>query len=224
MSAHDILDRTQIDQQLRTLPHWRYRQGGLVTVYKLDNGRAALDFIAAAGDLAEESNHHPDLDWRYNRVFLRLSSHDAGGEVTTRDISAAASLSELAERLGADARPQEYRSFALAADTADPAQISGLWKTALGYKEGWQGELVDPFGRGPNVWFQQTGTPAESRLHLDVYYPLSDIAPVVAAAADAGGVLDDAHAPSWTIATDADGNRICLCTEHPDSEDGQEGA
>ncbi|EMY33099.1 hypothetical protein D477_016675 [Arthrobacter crystallopoietes BAB-32] len=220
MSADDILNRTQIDQQLRTLPHWRYRQGGLVTVYKLENGRAALDFIAAVGDLAEESNHHPDLDWRYNRVFLRLTSHDAGGEVTTRDISAAGAVSELADRLGAEVRPQEYRSFAIAADTKEPARISGIWKTALGYKEGRQGELVDPHGRGPNVWFQHTQSPAESRLHLDVYYPLSDIQHVVAAAAEAGASLDDAHAPSWTIATDADGNRICLCTEHPDSEDG----
>ncbi|MFD1213826.1 4a-hydroxytetrahydrobiopterin dehydratase [Arthrobacter sp. GCM10027362] len=106
--AKDILTREQIDAELRELSQWTYQQGGLVTVYKLENGRQALDLIAAVGDIAEEANHHPDLDWRYNRVFLRFSSHDAGGQVTTRDVSAAATVSAVAERLGAVAEPDKY--------------------------------------------------------------------------------------------------------------------
>ncbi|NKX53771.1 4a-hydroxytetrahydrobiopterin dehydratase [Arthrobacter mobilis] len=106
--AKDTLTREQIEAELRGLTQWTYRDGGLVTVYKLENARQALDLIAAIGDIAEEANHHPDLDWRYNRVFLRFSSHDAGGQVTTRDVSAAATVSVLAERLGAAAEPEKY--------------------------------------------------------------------------------------------------------------------
>ena len=43
-------------------------------------------------DIAEERKHHPDIDIRYNKVTLRLSSHDAGG-VTQRDV-------QLAEAIG----------------------------------------------------------------------------------------------------------------------------
>ena len=88
-AKEDILTRTRIDEALADLPDWRYRLGGLVTVFKTPTAAAALELIAAVGRLAEERDHHPDLDWRYNRVFLRYTSHDIGGEVTARDVGAA---------------------------------------------------------------------------------------------------------------------------------------
>jgi 4a-hydroxytetrahydrobiopterin dehydratase len=106
--AKDVLGSEEIDRQLSGLPQWRYADGALVSAFKLDNGREALNFIAAVGDLAEEQRHHPDLDWRYNKVFLRFTSHDADSKVTTRDVSAAAAVSVLASKLGADADPDGY--------------------------------------------------------------------------------------------------------------------
>ncbi|WP_104062154.1 4a-hydroxytetrahydrobiopterin dehydratase [Arthrobacter sp. 4R501] len=102
---HDILTHERIEAVLATLPDWQYRQGGLVAVYKTPTAAAALELIAAVGRLAEEQNHHPDLDWRYNRVHLRYTSHDAGGEVTERDAAAASAVSAAAVRLGATAQP-----------------------------------------------------------------------------------------------------------------------
>ena len=54
---------------------------------------AALELIAAVGRIAEEQNHHPDVDWRYNRVFVRYTSHDAGerGDPARHPEAAAAS-------------------------------------------------------------------------------------------------------------------------------------
>jgi 4a-hydroxytetrahydrobiopterin dehydratase len=101
----DKLSPERIDAVLAALPDGRYRQGGLDTVYKTPTAAAALELIAAVGRLAEEQNHHPDLDWRYNRVFIRYTSHDAGSEVTERDAAAASAASEAAARLGAIARP-----------------------------------------------------------------------------------------------------------------------
>ncbi len=102
----DILAKSEIDDALAELPDWRYRQGGLVTVYKCPTSAAALELIAAVGRIAEQQNHHPDLDWRYNRVFIRYTSHDAGGEVTRRDVRAATSASEAAAEVGAVAKPE----------------------------------------------------------------------------------------------------------------------
>jgi len=110
VAGKEALPQEQVDEALKGLPDWRYSGGGLVTVFKTQTAAAALELIAAVGRLAEEQNHHPDLDWRYNRVFIRFSSHDAGGQVTTRDVSAAATVSVLAERLGAVAEPDKYPS------------------------------------------------------------------------------------------------------------------
>ncbi|MCP1414785.1 4a-hydroxytetrahydrobiopterin dehydratase [Paenarthrobacter sp. A20] len=104
----DHLTQADVEGALRDLPDWRY-QDGLVTVYKTPTAALALALIAAIGRIAEEQNHHPDLDWRYNRVFVRYVSHDAGGQVTQRDVAAAASVSEAAAGIGAAAQPERYR-------------------------------------------------------------------------------------------------------------------
>ena len=101
----DILTQPQIDAALAELPDWRYRLGGLVSVFKTPTAAAALELIAAVGRLAEEQNHHPDLDWRYDRVFIRFTSHDAGTQVTQRDVAAAAAVSRAAAAASAAAEP-----------------------------------------------------------------------------------------------------------------------
>lgn len=103
----DQLAQAAVETALKDLPDWKY-QDGLVTVYKTPTAAKALAFIAAIGRIAEEQNHHPDLDWRYNRVFLRYVSHDAGGQVTRRDVAAAVSVSGTAAGFGAVAEPGRY--------------------------------------------------------------------------------------------------------------------
>lgn len=106
--AKDILSQEEIEAALPGLPDWQYRDGGLVTVYKLPTAAAALELIAAVGEIAEEANHHPDLDWRYNRVFLRFTSHDAGTKITARDVKAAQRCSGAAASMGAVAQPERF--------------------------------------------------------------------------------------------------------------------
>jgi 4a-hydroxytetrahydrobiopterin dehydratase len=209
----DILTRPQIDSALAALPDWRYRLGGLVTVYKSPTAAGALELIAAVGRLAEEQNHHPDLDWRYNRVFIRFSSHDAGSEVTQRDVGAATAVSAAAAGSGATAEPGLYRTVEIAIDTANPAEISEVWRTALGYRKGRFGDLEDPYGRGPGLWFQETATPSDNRLHLDIHRSKAESGPVLEKTAATGALMNHDHAPDWVVVTDSQGNRLCLCTE-----------
>lgn len=209
----DVLTRERLDAALAVLPDWRYRLGGLVTVFKTPTAAAALELIAAVGRLAEEQNHHPDLDWRYNRVFIRYTSHDAGGQVTERDPAAAAAASEAAVQAGATAQPGLFRTVEVGIDTADPAEIAEVWRVALGYKKRPGGDLVDPYGRGPAIWFQETETPNSSRLHLDVHWSKAESGPVLEKTAATGALMNHDHAPDWVVVTDAQGNRLCLCTE-----------
>ena len=212
-ATDDVLSRSRIDAALAGLPDWRYQLGGLVTVYEAPTPAAALELIAAVGRVADEQNHHPDLDWRYTRVFLRYSSHDAGDEVTPRDVAAAGAASAAAAELGAAAEPGIYRTVEVAIDSADPAAIAGLWRVALGYRKGRYGNLVDPFGRGPALWFQETSAPNANRLHLDVHRSAAESGPVLEKTAATGALINRDPTPGWVVVTDVQGNRFCLATE-----------
>ncbi|GAB4099889.1 4a-hydroxytetrahydrobiopterin dehydratase [Sinomonas halotolerans] len=102
----DVLSDEQLEGELARLPGWRATPEGLAAVYRLPSAAAALRFIAAVGEVAEELGHHPDLDWRYNRVVLRFATHDAGGKITTLDAAAAHRCLVHAETLDATAQPE----------------------------------------------------------------------------------------------------------------------
>ena len=66
----------------------------LVTTVELRDFAAALAFVNAVGAAAEAANHHPDIDIRWNKVHLVLSTHSAGG-LTVLDIALAAAIDRL---------------------------------------------------------------------------------------------------------------------------------
>jgi 4a-hydroxytetrahydrobiopterin dehydratase len=77
------------------------------------------------------------------------------------------------------------------------------------------GNLVDPLGHGPAIWFQEMTEPRpqRNRIHFDISVPHDEADARVAAALAAGGTLVSAEsARSWWILADADGNEICVCT------------
>ncbi|ALE06740.1 pterin-4-alpha-carbinolamine dehydratase [Arthrobacter sp. ERGS1:01] len=219
MAANDVLTRAQIDAELASLPHWRYRLGGLAAVLKCPTSAAALELFATIGAMAQAANHHPDVDWRYDTLFVTLTSHDAGSKVTARDAALATAISAAAVRAGATAHPELLRAVEIALDSDDYAAIAPVWAAALGFKAGESDDLLDPSGRLPNIWFQETQTPNPNRFHFDIHVPASEAQGVLAAVEAAGATLDHANAPAFVIATDAQGNRLCICTE-----EGRDGA
>lgn len=213
MEANDALGTGQIQVELARLPQWRYCLGALCTALVCESSAAALELLAGIGALAEEANHHPAVDWRYDTLFITLTSHDAGGRVTEHDAAMARAISGRAEATGATARPELLHIMEIAIDTPDAERISEVWRTALGYEEHANGNLVDPYGRGPAMWFQETPTPHENRFHLDVTVPFSESAAALDALGAAGAELDRENAPLWVVATDQQGNRLCISTE-----------
>lgn len=213
MSANDVLNTEQLRDTLDQLPMWRHGLGALRTALTCESSAVALSLFAAIGELAQEANHHPDVDWRYDTLFVTLTSHDAGGKVTARDAALARSISGHAEALGAMAHPELLRTVEIAIDTANPEGIAAVWKTALGYRKLSDGSLADRFGRGPALWFQETETPNPNRFHVDVTVPFDQSAAILEELEAQGAALDDKHAPMCVVATDAQGNRLCICTE-----------
>jgi 4a-hydroxytetrahydrobiopterin dehydratase len=50
-----------------------------VRTFTLGNFVEAVEFVNEVTEIAEEANHHPDVDIRWNKVTLRLSTHSKGG-------------------------------------------------------------------------------------------------------------------------------------------------
>jgi 4a-hydroxytetrahydrobiopterin dehydratase len=81
----------QITERLASIPDWKQEGGNLVRSFSFSDFREAMSFVNAVAALAERAGHHPDIDIRYNRVNLALSSHDAGG-ITEKDFALAAEI------------------------------------------------------------------------------------------------------------------------------------
>jgi 4a-hydroxytetrahydrobiopterin dehydratase len=140
-----------------------------------------------------------------------MYSHDAGG-ITTRDLTLAQRISEIAAEMGATADPGAVSVFELALDTPDAERIGPFWLAVLGYdRPAGDGQLHDGAGQSPTMWFQQTdeGEPRQ-HFHVDVYVPVEEREARVAAVVAAGGTVV-AEYPEWTVLADADGNKACIC-------------
>jgi 4a-hydroxytetrahydrobiopterin dehydratase len=89
-----ILNSEEIQRGLESIPNWRLEKGEIVRTFQFQNFAQALQFVNLVGKAAESLGHHPDIDIRYNKVRLALTSHDAGG-LTSKDFSLAASCDAL---------------------------------------------------------------------------------------------------------------------------------
>jgi len=87
------LAEAELNQFLGEHPGWRVEGRELLRTFELPSFREAIAFVGRVADAAEREDHHPDIDIRYRRVTLRLSSHDTGG-LTSRDPKLAALADE----------------------------------------------------------------------------------------------------------------------------------
>ena len=90
-----VLADTEIKQVLRGLSGWEQKNGPIQRVFEFPDFKAAMRFVNAVADAAEQANHHPDIDIRYNKVTMSLISHDSGG-ITQRDVQMAGRINSIA--------------------------------------------------------------------------------------------------------------------------------
>ena len=84
----DRLNDQEVDAGLARLPGWARDGDAIAKEFTLDGFPGAIAFVVTVAFAAEKADHHPDIDVRWNRVRLVLTSHDAGG-LTARDLSLA---------------------------------------------------------------------------------------------------------------------------------------
>jgi len=208
-----VLIRSEREAALDQLPDWRFMMHAFRTAFVAPSYAGAAALIAEIGAIGDSTGHHPDVDWRDDHVFVRTATNGEGG-VTAADVDLALAVSAAAARNGATARPELVRFVEIAIDTADPQALAPTWAAALGYEIDDEGDVWDPFRRGPALWFQRTESPDPSRFHIDVSVADDRGDPVLDEVVAAGGTrIDERFRPSFTVVADGDGNRLCICVQ-----------
>ena len=87
----------ELVEALVDLPRWSGDVHGLRRTVELPSFRDAVAAIVAIADVAEEMDHHPDVDLRWRTLHLTLVSHSAGG-VSELDLELARRIDELLPR------------------------------------------------------------------------------------------------------------------------------
>jgi 4a-hydroxytetrahydrobiopterin dehydratase len=82
------LEDEQIEQRLDELGDWRRENDEIFKTFEFDDFPTAVEFVNGVARLAERYDHHPDIDIRYNKVRLTLSTHSEGG-ITEKDFTLA---------------------------------------------------------------------------------------------------------------------------------------
>ena len=78
--------------------NWKEENNKLVGEFVFEDFSQAWAFMTEVAILAERKNHHPDWSNMWNRVVIRLSTHDAGDTVTEKDRKLADGISKIFER------------------------------------------------------------------------------------------------------------------------------
>ena len=76
---------------LKDIKEWKFNDNGIEKKFVFKNFSQALGFIVQVGIMAEKQNHHPELLNVYNKVNIRLSTHDANG-LTDKDFNLAKAI------------------------------------------------------------------------------------------------------------------------------------
>ena len=90
-----LLDSSAIDSALETLDGWTGDAAGIERTIECSSFPAAISLVDRVAEVAEEMDHHPDIDIRWRTVRFAVSTHSAGG-VTGLDVDLAGRIDALA--------------------------------------------------------------------------------------------------------------------------------
>ena len=88
------LTTKQIRLPLKAVPNWSKRAQTILRTFKFEGFLKSMDFVNRIARKAQKANHHPDIEIRFNKVTLKLTTHDEGG-ITAKDFSLARQCEEV---------------------------------------------------------------------------------------------------------------------------------
>lgn len=206
VTAEDVSGRA-------TLGGWRVIRHHLRTTLRTEDMSLGARLTSRIVALAEELDHHPDLDLRRTTLHVAVTTRSRG-TLTEADVVLAERISEVAAELGVPLDPRHGRELEIGIAVVELEAVRAFWRSLLSYEDD-DGELHDPQGRLPQVWFRRVGEGASTPgpLDLDVHVPHDQAEARVAAAVAAGGrVVSDDDAPACWVLADPEGTEVRVCT------------
>ena len=92
----DLMKPDELKARLKKIPEWELEKKHIERTFEFDDFSDSIDFVNSVSEVAEEEEHHPDIDIRYNKVRLLLSTHSKGW-LTELDFALAERIDTLAE-------------------------------------------------------------------------------------------------------------------------------
>lgn len=92
---NDTLSAAEIQAALGGLAGWSVESDALAKTFQFGSFREAMSFMVRVGFEAEAMNHHPEWTNVYNKVAVRLNTHDAGGKITAKDVELATRIEKI---------------------------------------------------------------------------------------------------------------------------------
>ena len=100
MPRPERLSPDSVVTALANLPMWSGDADYIERIVTAPDFLTGIEILRRAAVLAEDMNHHPDIDVRWRRVRYGLTTHDAGG-VTELDLALARRIDGIASELKA---------------------------------------------------------------------------------------------------------------------------
>ena len=92
----DLLDAAEIKTYLKKVPEWESDKKKIERTFEFEDFAASIEFVNLVAEIAEDQEHHPDIDVRDNKVVLSIYTHSKNG-LTELDFQLAERIDTLAE-------------------------------------------------------------------------------------------------------------------------------
>lgn len=92
----DLIPASELKTYLKQVPVWEHDKKKIERVFEFDDFTEAIDFVNQVAEIAEESEHHPDIEIKFNKVKLVLTTHTKGG-LTELDFELAEKIDTLVD-------------------------------------------------------------------------------------------------------------------------------
>jgi 4a-hydroxytetrahydrobiopterin dehydratase len=92
------LNAAQAKSLMKSVPGWSRRARVIHRKFQFEGFMGSIDFVNRVARAAQKADHHPDINIRWNKVSLALTTHSQGG-LTGKDFSMARQCSAIFSRL-----------------------------------------------------------------------------------------------------------------------------
>jgi len=93
-----LLSANEIEDALKEIPGWEFKDNSIQKEFITKNFKETMMLVNLIASLSESHFHHPDVEFGYKRVKVKLTTHSEGG-VTEKDINLARDIEKFASQL-----------------------------------------------------------------------------------------------------------------------------